>query len=93
MFGFSLTKLLVLLAVIGAVWYGFKMIGRLDSARKAEARVRARQSEEKATAKRGHGAAPGAREPEAEEMVQCPACKAYVAAHATKNCGRPDCPY
>jgi uncharacterized protein len=28
MFGFSLAKLLVLAAIIAAVWYGFKIIGR-----------------------------------------------------------------
>ena len=28
MFGFSLAKLLVLAAIIAAVWYGFKLIGR-----------------------------------------------------------------
>ena len=34
MLGFSLSKLMVLAAILGAVWYGFKLIGRLDEARK-----------------------------------------------------------
>jgi hypothetical protein len=34
MLGFSLSKLMVLAAILGAVWYGFKLIGRLDAARK-----------------------------------------------------------
>jgi len=36
MFGFSLSKLVVLVAIIAAVWYGFKFLGRLDEKRKAE---------------------------------------------------------
>ena len=37
MFGFSIQKLLVLAAIIGAVWYGFKFLSRLDQARKTDA--------------------------------------------------------
>ena len=96
MLGFSVTKLLVLAAVLVAVWYGFKMVGRLDAARKAEAKLREREKRDG----RGGGEAgqPAAREtrpqdPDAEEMVQCPACRAYVPAKNARNCGRPDCPY
>jgi hypothetical protein len=38
MLGFSIQKLLVLAAVIGAVWYAFKFVGRLQQARDAEAK-------------------------------------------------------
>lgn len=31
---FSLTKILALVAILGAVWYGFRLISRLDTARK-----------------------------------------------------------
>ena len=34
MFGFSLAKLLVLAAVVAAVWYGFKIIGRRNQSSK-----------------------------------------------------------
>ncbi len=34
MFGFSLAKLVVLAAIIAAVWYGFKIIGRRNQASK-----------------------------------------------------------
>ena len=34
---FSLSKILALVAILGAVWYGFKLIGRLDDARKRKA--------------------------------------------------------
>ena len=41
MFGLpSIQKLIVLAAVIAAVWYGFKFLGRLQEARKAEAKLR-----------------------------------------------------
>ena len=41
---------------------------------------------------RRQAARPAAQE-EAEDMVQCPACKAYVAARGVRSCGRADCPY
>jgi len=34
MFGFGLGKLLVLVAVVAAVWYGFKLVTRLERERK-----------------------------------------------------------
>jgi hypothetical protein len=34
MFGFGLSKLLVLAIIVAAVWYGFKFISRLDRQRK-----------------------------------------------------------
>jgi len=34
MFGFGFGKLLVLAIVVAAVWYGFKLVGRLDQQRK-----------------------------------------------------------
>ena len=89
MFGFSIQKLLVLAAIIAAVWYGFKFIGRLDQARKAEAKAKKR-------GERGAGATAAARqepEPQAEDMVLCQVCNAYVPARGGSNCGRPDCPY
>ena len=100
MFGFSLQKLLVLAAIIGAVWYGFKLVSRLQEARDLEQR--------KPGGSKPGGSEPGrqkpggiwrwasrAKEPDqaAEDMVQCPVCKTYVAARGSSSCGRPDCPY
>lgn len=88
MFGFpSLQKLLVLAAIIAIVWYGFKFIGRLQEARDAQTKKPQRKPRW-----------PGKRRseptaPEAEDMVQCPVCQAYVAARGAKHCGRADCPY
>lgn len=36
MFGFSLAKLLVLAAIVAAVWYGFKWVTRMQRIREAE---------------------------------------------------------
>ena len=88
MFGFSFYKLLVLVAVIAAVWYGFKFIGRLQDQRQADAKLRASAGR--------RPSARGAEDPEAlqaEDMVACPVCQAYVTARNTESCGRADCPY
>lgn len=66
MFGFSLPKLVVLAAIIAAVWYGFKFLGRLEARRKAELKA----------AKTGGG------DGKAQNMSQCPVCDTYVAAGA-----------
>jgi uncharacterized protein len=66
MFGFSLPKLLVLAAIIAAVWYGFKFLGRLEAKRKAEL-------------KGGEKASKGG---DAQNMSLCSVCETYVAAGA-----------
>ncbi|MGF1628751.1 MAG: hypothetical protein ACFCUT_04720 [Kiloniellaceae bacterium] len=90
MFGLpSLQKLIVLAVVVAVVWYGFKFLGRLQAARKAEAKLReaegtrpARKSSGQAakSAKSGNG--------EVEDLVPCPSCGAYVRAGSTCSCGR-----
>lgn len=98
MLGFSIQKLLVLAAVIGAVWYGFKFVGRLQQARDAEARAGGGakksgnlgdQLRDWIGGRKGGAGAAG----EAEDLVQCPKCGAYVAARGATSCGRNDCPY
>ncbi len=95
MFGFSFYKLLVLAAVIAAVWYGFKFVGRLQDAREAEQKLRAGATRQpKARWRRAkQPAAPEAAEAEAEDMVECPVCQAYVPARGASRCERPGCPY
>lgn len=75
----SLGKILVLVAVVALVWYGFKLIGRLDQTRKEELR----RQETGAAKKR----------PTVEETVRCRVCDAFVSARGATSCGRPDCPY
>jgi len=84
MFGFGFSKLAVLVGIVVAVWYGFKLVGRLDQARKQQQQQRGGNPGPRA----GNGAAP-----EVEDTVQCPVCKAYVVAKSAGPCDRPDCPY
>lgn len=78
MFGFSLQKLLVLAAIVAAVWYGFQWLSRIDKQRKAERKPRWRR-----------GGSEAARTDEPEDMVRCPGCGAYVVAKTACGCGWP----
>ena len=84
MFGFSLGKLLFTAAAIIAVWYGFKMVGRLNERQKELAKDA--KAREKAAAK--SDPAPGV-----EEMVECSVCGSFVASNGARNCGKSGCPY
>ncbi len=95
MFGFSLQKLLVLAAVIALVWYGFKFIGRLQDQRRADGGPNGGLGARPPRRSRRRGAASAAepRVQDAEDMVACPVCQAYVQARGTTRCDRSDCPY
>lgn len=80
----SFSKILVLVAIIAIVWYGFRLVGRLDQARKQETR-RHKQGGRAQDATRQH--------PGVEETVRCRVCGAFVAARGATSCGRADCPY
>jgi hypothetical protein len=85
MFGLpSLNKLLVLIVIVMAVWYGFKFIGELDRLRKQALR---RQGQGKARAPRAEGAL------QAEDMVKCRVCGTYMPSTSATSCGKPNCPY
>ncbi len=91
MFGFSLQKFLVLAAVIALVWYGFKYVGRLQDQRKVGGGLGRRAA--RRSKPRGGTSAAEPRTPEAEDMVACPVCQAYVQVRGATRCDRPDCPY
>ena len=78
----SLPKLIVLIAIIMAIWYGFRLVGELDKARRQAERV-AKQ------------ATPKGRDSTAnvEETVRCRVCGAYVPARQPTRCNRSDCPF
>ena len=83
MLGFSLSKLLVLAAIIALVWYGFKWVGRVN---------RLREAREARSAKPGakvEGGAAG----EVEDMAKCEVCGTFVPVHGARDCGRKGCPY
>jgi uncharacterized protein len=79
MLGFSIQKILLLVAVIAAVWYGFKMFSRLEAAKREREKVADERDENSG--------------PRTEELVQCPVCEAYVPSQHPTSCGRSDCPY
>ncbi|HMA14443.1 MAG TPA: hypothetical protein VKP12_06645 [Kiloniellaceae bacterium] len=84
MFGLpSLQKLIVLALVVAVVWYGFRFLGRLQKARKEEAKLRQQQGPQPAK-KAARDDAKGA----VEDLVPCPSCGAYVRAGSTCSCGR-----
>jgi hypothetical protein len=73
----SLPKLIEIALVIFAVWYAVRWLNRPPAPRRARPM-----------------APPGpqaARRVEAEDLVACPACGAYVAQSA-RSCGKPACP-
>jgi uncharacterized protein len=82
MFGLGVSKLLVLIIVVLAVWYGFKYVNRVEEVRRASLRRKP--------------AGPARRDErviEAEDMVKCRSCGAYVTAKGATRCGRSDCPW
>ena len=81
----SFGKLLVLGLLIAIVWYGFKYAARVEAMRARPARQQPRAG--------GSGGVPRAPAKPVEDLVKCPRCGAYVAAHGAANCGKPDCPW
>jgi len=86
MFGlFSLPKLLFTIAIVIAVWYGFRWFqarSQVDDTSRGRKPV-------------GGGKktpdAPGA--PGAEDMTECPVCGTYVVTAGARSCGKDGCPY
>lgn len=93
MFGFSLTKLIFTVLIIAAVWYGYKWVQRAQIRREEEARERVREEIRTSRAAGRTTGSPSRPSADAEEMVKCPACEAYVPAQGMRNCGRAGCPY
>ncbi len=94
MLGFSIQKLLFTVAVVVAVWYGFKWVGRKKQIRDKEAKDRLRRDAVGGNGGGGpSGGTPGGAPVDAEEMVECAVCGAFVAVREAKACGRDDCPY
>jgi uncharacterized protein len=84
MFGWSLSKIVTLVAMVAAAWYLFKMLGGPRVPRAGQAPPQP---------------GPGPRQPpsspriEAEDMIACRACGTYVSATGARHCGRADCPW
>jgi hypothetical protein len=81
MFGFpSLSKVLILIAIISAIWFAFRLIGQLDRQRRVS-----RKEKERA---RSQGPTPR----QVDDMVKCDVCGTFVA-RGSKECGNPACPF
>lgn len=92
MLGFSIQKLLFTVAVVVAVWYGFKWVGRMKVIREKQAKEKLRRG----AGGSGGGASSGdasSATGNVEEMVECAVCGAFVAARGAKDCGKDNCPY
>jgi hypothetical protein len=85
MFGISFAKVLLLVAVVAVVWFGFRWFQRWEKERSARA-----ASDEKG-GRLGRDASPQADAREVEVMTACRVCGTYVAQGA-RACGRPRCP-
>ncbi len=95
MLGFSIQKLLFTVAVVLAVWYGFKWVGRMKVIREKEAKDRLRRGSggSGGGASTGGSGAASSASGDAEEMVECAVCGAFVAVQGAKDCGKDNCPY
>jgi len=77
MLGFSLTKLLVLIAIIAIVWYGFKYVGRRNE-------IAAKAAKPKPVDEKSAGSV---------DMEKCSVCGTFVPNGAARHCGRDACPF
>ncbi|MFV3076495.1 hypothetical protein [Niveispirillum fermenti] len=81
----SLTKLLTLIGILFVVWYGFRLLGRIQRQRQDALR---RNGGGERPARKGTGRQEPA---DTQDMAKCTVCGVYVAAGAGK-CGTPGCP-
>ena len=79
MFGVGFQKILILIAVITAVWYGFRVIGQIA----AERKKLQREAERRRPATAGR---------KVEDMVKCRLCGDYVPASGVATCANANCP-
>jgi hypothetical protein len=99
MFGLSLAKILLTLLVIAAVWFGWRIFTRYQALKSARERavppVGGRNTDSPraggAQARDSRSGVRGAHD--AEDMVECRTCGAFVASSRRVACGRKDCPF
>jgi len=89
-FGFSLQKLLVLIAIIGGIYAFFRFVTKMKKQQDELRRARAQMMQKQAYEARARGGA----EPAGmiQDLKNCGRCGAYVAAEGG-GCGRKDCPF
>ena len=82
-----LVKILLLILVVVALWYGVRWMARVQRVLERQERQNERRMEEL----RGQRPPPKPAEPAAADMQRCPVCSTYVT--GTASCGRQGCPY
>lgn len=87
-------KLVILVAVVAIVWFGFKYLERRDrvddGSRKVGERTFGERLRKSMREKTGSAAPP----PDGvEDTEACPVCKAFVTVTGATSCGKPNCPY
>lgn len=86
-------KIAILVAIVSAVWFGFRTFERRQNIADGNRKTGERTFGERLR-KSMRGKSDGAAEPEViEDTERCPTCKAYVAVEGISNCGKRDCPY
>jgi len=75
-------KILVLILMVAAVWYGFKIFGR-----KNQSGGKQQRSGDDAAGKQEESNSP------AQDMESCSVCGTFVPNSAAKSCGREACPF
>ena len=81
---FGLPKLILIVLVLVAIWWGVRWLNAVphELPRRRQRPARPQRQQRRAASRA---------EIEAEDLVACGVCGAYVAASAP-SCGRPDCP-
>ncbi|MFN6999845.1 hypothetical protein [Elioraea tepidiphila] len=77
-------RLVLLGLVLAGVWYLYRMVTQQGAASTPPPAQPANDA--------GPAEAAPPPEAEAEEMTECPVCRAYLPVGAHEGCGRPDCP-
>jgi len=80
MFTPSLSKILIFVLVVGAVWWWYR-----------RSQIKRRQQDE--LDRKPHARAKSQPAKPIEDMKQCRVCSAYVPAVGASRCGRENCPF
>jgi hypothetical protein len=88
----GLPKVLVLAIIIVVVWQLFKIIGRVQKARVAEAQARVREAKARMRNPHQPRTQPSPGRSGVAETRQCRVCGAYVA-QGSGACGKAGCPF
>lgn len=86
-----LVKILVLILVVVALWYGVRWMARVQRVLERQERQNERRMEELRGQRSAQGDSAKAPEPVAADMQRCPVCGTFVT--GTASCGKAACPY